>query len=134
MTQPVLAKKNVFIETKHWKGFVDVYVDGYHYDRRQPTILTTVPGTKEVIHTATIMVDSMGYLLSCYETFIKDWTEDEGLIQALIKAGLIILTNKRVHINYMDVFICVMGEDLKRAWAEFRKNLVNGTNLGGAHE
>lgn len=60
----------------------------------------------EPIATATVNIPEIP--LPKNEVIIKDYSENEGILDALINAGIVELTGRRIKGGYVDMPICIL--------------------------
>lgn len=84
-------------------------------------VITTPAGA--IAARASVNVDTP---LDRFQTVIKDWSENEGVLQALIDAGAVVSTGLTVPCGYVDGEVCNLTDALipflppveeKRKWA-----------------
>ena len=62
------------------------------------TAITVASEDGEPLYRATVFMD--GHVLPPDEVWIKDWSENEGVADALVKAGIVTLTGRTLQAGY----------------------------------
>jgi hypothetical protein len=62
-------------------------------------------GTGAVVATATVNIPDA--ILENNEILIKNYTENEGMLDCLVNSGIIIDTGKKVHSGFVKIPICI---------------------------
>lgn len=76
-----------------------VVFDRYCHDNRTAILLVDVEDGSPVA-TATVNIPDEELTQGC--CFIKDWSENEGMLEALVEAGIVEPTGRRVSIGFVE--------------------------------
>lgn len=72
------------------------------------TAMRVVSEDGDPLYTATVFID--GHALPDNECWIKDWSENGGVAQAFVDAGIIRLTGRRVPTGYVEAMHAVLTD------------------------
>lgn len=103
--------KNLNVRFKEWDCvvFVGVYESG--------RIALQLFDAKDMEPVATATVNLPDAPLEEYEVLIKDYSENEGMVDALVKAGLVTDTTKRVPTGFAAASVCQLTPWFKKKLA-----------------
>jgi hypothetical protein len=98
----------ITIESRFIEGEIAVRFHRYNVDLRRVAItLLTLSG--EAL--AKVTVHQPAVSLAPEEVLIKDWSENEGLLEALVKAGVIETTGRTEPVGFEDAHVCTLTTD-----------------------
>jgi hypothetical protein len=89
------------VKFRHWT--CDVALARYANNGRAAIKLNDAK-TGDLVAVATVNLDQ--FPLAPDEVFIKDWSENEGIKDALVKAGIVASTGERVPTGFVEADVC----------------------------
>ena len=106
--------------TKHSDGG-HIGIDFFAYDG-SPALFIYDPKTKQRVMMATIVIVEGMWSLEENQVFLKDYSENEGLLEAMRRAGLIEITGMAFTSGFVDVDIVEIKSPLKELIAIARND------------
>jgi hypothetical protein len=100
---------NVYIKTKYTDGEVELKF-GYYSNGSIAIKGYSTDGLHECVFIATVALSTIpapGFV------FLKGWSENEGLPEALVKAGIVELTGKKIPTGYCEAQEAKLLVDIK---------------------
>jgi hypothetical protein len=96
------SMKNVPIKSEYVDEEVDVIIHPFMADNKTMAIVLTDPETNEEISTPTAYVDGIpeGYVA------VKDYSENEGMLKALMNAGIVDKPVDEISSGFVMLHIC----------------------------
>ncbi len=102
----------VTLEAKYLKlAKYDVVHAGHYHDG---TIALRIDRHGEPQTTATVCISHTEELPDDGNVFIKNWSENEGIMKALIEAGVIEPAIRKVRTGYTFAFECPLTHEMKK--------------------
>ena len=89
------------VRFKQWD--CDVKINHYNNDR----IALQLVGEKNGEHIATATVNVPDGILEENEVFIKDYSENTGMLACLVEAGIVTDTGRRIQSGFVNIPICI---------------------------
>ena len=110
MEQPKFVKEITLTHAVYGKGEkVDVYL-GQYMDNGAPALFATLAGTQE--HYGTFTVNVPEFFPMEREILIKDYSENEGILQDLVDVGLITASHDTYNTGFVQLKRCYLSENL----------------------
>lgn len=88
------------IKSKYTNEMVILNVDSHYGDSSQAITITATTLEGEPQFTATVSI--VGELPAEGCVFLKGWSENEGIPEALVKAGVVELTGRKVRVGFSE--------------------------------
>jgi hypothetical protein len=97
-----LVKENVTFDGMTGNLYLSVYRDG------NPSLI--LASMFEVITTCSVNIPEQLVMMQPDEILIKDYSENEGMLDLLIKEGVVTDTGHRVQSGFVEIPICKLTE------------------------
>jgi hypothetical protein len=89
------------VKFKHW----DCKINIREYNNGRKALQLVDAKTAEPIATATVNVPDA--ILEDNEILIKDYSENTGMLNALVEAGIVTDTGKRIQSGFVNIPVCI---------------------------
>lgn len=98
---------------------VYAYVSCYSIDKGYPAIWLVSEEGETIMTATTYLEDAVLDNDENRDVIIKNWSENEGIYEALFDKGLISGIYERIPIGFVEAYKCMMEGALYNAWKEF---------------
>lgn len=100
----------VHLKTRYIDELCEVVVSGLYIDAS--TCIKILSADGRPMATATVCLIEYGHTPKLWNVFIKSWSENEGMLEALQKAGIIGEVVREVPAGYATAYECPLLKDL----------------------
>lgn len=118
--QPVLIEARQIINTRYIRSTeCDIWITAYQHDPTQPALQLTDSETHESMLRATVCVEDPEFLgeRTVGEVTIKDWSENEGIVEELQRLGIIEGDPRRsIPMGYVTAEVYMLAGDALKRW------------------
>lgn len=97
----VIKRIPVKLNAQYFEGDFELVITKY-LNNRPAIFIESVEGAKMGVLSVNLPEES----LEQDEIFIKDWSENEGLLDSLVQSGILIDTGKRHPVGFVEAAIC----------------------------
>ena len=97
------APETITLNTRHSQG--EARLEWGRYENRRIALRLLDAETREPLCVATVNMPEFG-LLARGETIIKTWSENEGVLQSLVDAGIVEDTDGRIPVGFVKAAVC----------------------------
>ena len=97
------APETIQLNTRHSKR--EARLEWARYENGRTALRLIDARTREPLLTATVNMPEFR-LLAQGETIIKTWSENEGVLQSLIDAGIVEDTDGRIPVGFVKAAVC----------------------------